>query len=163
MTSRISAPSKFSTTESSPVGVGFGSAGAWPFAGDAAGGAAAARKHGDRLNRDRISNGHTGVGERIRRGTIGRRVEEAHARQKRLVPFYLTGNLVHDRHRFFGPLACRGFGAQHHAIGTIINSIGDVGHFGTGGGRALDHRFEHLRRHDHRLARIARLVDDGFL
>jgi len=103
------------------------------------------------------------VAQRIGGGRIGPRFEEAHARLVTFVLFDLHRDLVHDRHRLFGPFARRRLGAQHHRIGTVIDRIGDVGDFGARRGGAFDHRFEHLRRHDHRLARGARGIDDPFL
>ena len=51
-------------------------------------------------------------------------------------------------------MACRRFRTQHDGIGAFIDRGGHVRNLGPGRHRALDHRFEHLRRHDHRLRRI---------
>ena len=45
---------------------------------------------------------------------------------------------------------------KHHRIGAVVDRGGDVGDFGAGRNRAIDHRFEHLRRHHDRLAVAAR-------
>ena len=44
------------------------------------------------------------------------------------------------------------FRRQHHGIGAVVDGGRDVGRLGPRRRRRLDHRFEHLRRDDHRLA-----------
>ena len=47
------------------------------------------------------------------------------------------------------------FRRQHDRVGAVENGGGDVGDFSAGRHRARDHRFQHLRGDDHRLAGAA--------
>ena len=47
------------------------------------------------------------------------------------------------------------FGRQHDSVGAFEHGGRHVRHFGAGRHRRGDHRFQHLRRHDHRLAGAA--------
>src|SRR5665213_4577771 len=48
--------------------------------------------------------------------------------------------------------ARRGLGGKHDSIGTVENRIRDVARFGAGWTRVRNHRLEHLRCCDYRLA-----------
>ncbi len=51
-----------------------------------------------------------------------------------------------------GVLAAGGFGGEHDGVGAVEDGVGDVAGFGARGARVFDHRFEHLRGGDDRLA-----------
>ena len=57
----------------------------------------------------------------------------------------------------------RRFTRQHHCIGAIEHRIGNIAHFGSGGGRGLDHRLEHLCRRDHWNASLDARSNDPLL
>ena len=57
----------------------------------------------------------------------------------------------HRAHRLDRELAHRGLPGEHHRVGTVEHRVGDIGGLGPGGPGVLDHRLEHLGRHDHRL------------
>ena len=46
-------------------------------------------------------------------------------------------------------LTDRGFAGQHDRVGAVEHGVRDVGSLSPGRTRVLDHRFEHLGRHDH--------------
>ena len=71
-----------------------------------------------------------------------------------------AGHGFDDEH---GVLAGSSFGAQHHRVGAVENRVRDVAGFGTRGHGVLDHRFEHLRCDDARLATAAADLDDLLL
>ena len=77
-------------------------------------------------------------------------------RGDRSVALDLLGDAVHGRDRLDRILAGGAFGRQHDGVGAFEDRGGDVGDFGAGRHRRLDHRFQHLRRDDHRLAGAAR-------
>ena len=52
---------------------------------------------------------------------------------------------------------------KYDRIRALIYRLRHVRDFGAGRHGAVDHAFQHLRRHDHRLALEARLVDDLLL
>ena len=79
------------------------------------------------------------------------------------VAFDLGGDLVHHRHRFDRIAARRGLGRQHHRVRALEHRGRHVGNFGARRLRHLDHRFQHLCCHHHRLARLARFAGDEFL
>ncbi len=60
---------------------------------------------------------------------------------------------IHHGDRLHRPFAGRAFRRQHHRVHTIVNGVGHIRHFGAGGRRRGDHRFQHLRCNDHGLAR----------
>ena len=60
-------------------------------------------------------------------------------------------------------MAGGGLGGQHHRVAAVENGIGDIVGLGAGRTRVVDHRLEHLRGGDHRLARVIALLDQGFL
>ena len=62
-----------------------------------------------------------------------------------------------------GVLAGGGLAREHQGVGAVEDGVGDVGRLGAGGARLLDHRLEHLGRHDHRLAGEAAGGDDLLL
>ena len=68
------------------------------------------------------------------------------------IAFDFLGDAVHGRDRFDRILPGRGFRRQHHRVGAFVDRGGDVGDFGARRHRRGDHRFQHLRRHHHRLA-----------
>ena len=55
-----------------------------------------------------------------------------------------------------GNLPAAEFRRQHDGVGAFVDGGGDVGDFGAGRHRRLDHRFQHLGRDHHRLAGAAR-------
>ena len=79
------------------------------------------------------------------------------------VAFYLGGDLVHHRHRFDGELAGSAFRRQHHRIGAFVDGGRHIADLGACRDRRGDHRFQHLRRHHHRLAEAARQAVHAFL
>ena len=56
-------------------------------------------------------------------------------------------------------LAGRGLTGQHHGVGTVVNSVRNVGYLCSRRTRITDHGIEHLGRRDDELARIVTLVD----
>ena len=79
------------------------------------------------------------------------------------VGFDGADDAVHD-----GDGGCRvaadgGFGREHDGVGALVDGGGDVVGFGAGGDEGFDHRFEHVRRDDHRLAVGAGDADDAAL
>ena len=79
------------------------------------------------------------------------------------ITLHLLADPVHHGDGFFGPGAAGGFRRKHDRIGPVVDGVGNVGHFGAGRRGGFDHRFEHLRRHDHGLARTPRHFDDMLL
>ena len=78
-------------------------------------------------------------------GLFGRK----HARQ------FILGRLGDPFHHFDaadGVLARGGLAGKHHRVGHLEHGVGDVGHFGAGRDRVLDHRLEHVRGDDDWLA-----------
>ena len=71
------------------------------------------------------------------------------------VAFHFLGDAVHGRHRFHRIFAGRRFRRQHHRVGALVDGGGDVGDFRARRHRRIDHRFQHLRGDDHRLAGLA--------
>jgi hypothetical protein len=60
------------------------------------------------------------------------------------------------------------FAGEHHRVRAVDDRVGDVGGFRTGRAGVVDHRVEHLGRHDHRFGVALRqfdraLLDDGDL
>ena len=51
-----------------------------------------------------------------------------------------------------GVLAGRGLAGEHDRVGHLEHRVGDVGHFGAGRHRGVDHRLEHVRGDDDGLA-----------
>ncbi len=103
------------------------------------------------------------MADRVGGGRVGDRLVEVDAGAVALVVFDLHRDAVHHRHRFLRPHARGGLGRKHDRVGAVVDRVGDVGHFGAGRLRALDHRFEHLRGDDHRLAEAARGEHDALL
>ena len=79
------------------------------------------------------------------------------------IGFHREGDAVHHRHGFDRIGAGRRFRRQHHGVGAVEHGGRHVGDFGAGRHGRLDHRFQHLGRHHHRLARLARGAGDLFL
>jgi len=73
------------------------------------------------------------------------------------------GDAVHHRHRVDRIVAGGRFGRQHHCVGAVIDGCRDVRGFGARRRRCVDHRIQHLRRDDHRLAVAAAGADDALL
>ena len=78
-------------------------------------------------------------------GGINHRVEVVLAH---LVLFRLFGDGGHRLHRFEGIFSRSRFTTQHESVGAVVDSVGNVGHFGASGARIVDHGVEHLRSHD---------------
>ena len=79
------------------------------------------------------------------------------------VLFRHLGNIVHHRDGFERIFSRRALRREHDRIGAVIDGVGDVGHLGAGRYRRGDHAFQHLRRDDDRLARLARPGNDLLL
>ena len=79
------------------------------------------------------------------------------------VIFRRSRDSVHHRHRFDRILSGRAFCRQHDRVGPVVNRRCDVADLGTRRRGRHDHRFQHLRRHHHRLASLARIRDDPVL
>ncbi len=62
------------------------------------------------------------------------------------------GDAGHHLDATDGVLARGGFARKHDRVGQFQDGIGDVGHLGAGRHRVLDHRLQHVRRDDDRLA-----------
>ena len=62
------------------------------------------------------------------------------------------GNLCHGLHSLHRILTGSGFTGQHDAGGTVVNGVGNVGDFRTGGTGVLDHGFQHFGGGDNTLA-----------
>ena len=80
----------------------------------------------------------------------------------------LGGDPVHGRDRLDGKGAGGGLGRQHDRVGAFEDGGRDVRDLGAGRHRRGDHRFQHLRGDDHRLAGAAGgagdlLLDAGHL
>ena len=73
------------------------------------------------------------------------------------------GDLRQHRHGFLRKFAHRRFAGEHDAIGAVEDGVGHVGRLGARGQAAGDHRFEHLRGGDDRLAREVGLRDELLL
>ena len=52
---------------------------------------------------------------------------------------------------------------EHHGVGAVVDRVGHVGDLGARGPRVLDHRLQHLRGGDHRLAELGGAADDVLL
>ena len=70
---------------------------------------------------------------------------------------------VHELHCLTGVLADRGLAGEHDRGGAVEDGVRDVRGLGPCRLRLVDHRLEHLRRGDHRLAALERLEDDPLL
>ena len=66
--------------------------------------------------------------------------------------FGSTDYPCHHLYRFHRKGTNRTFGRQHHRVRTIKNSPGHIRRLGTCWCGAVDHGFQHLRCHHHRLA-----------
>ena len=62
-----------------------------------------------------------------------------------------------------GYLPAAGFAGEHDGGGAVVDGVGDVGGFGAGGPRILDHGFEHLGGGDDGLAIFSRAANDVLL
>ena len=62
-----------------------------------------------------------------------------------------------------GIAADRGLAREHDRVGAIEHGIGHVARLGSRRARGLDHRLEHLRRHDRRDAAVQRASDQLLL
>ena len=70
---------------------------------------------------------------------------------------------VHRLDRLDRIAPCCGFRRQHDRIGTFVDRRRHVRNLGPRWHRRFDHRFKHLRRHDHRLGRRARTAHQTLL
>ena len=77
--------------------------------------------------------------------------------------FRHTSNLGHGLYGLDGVFAIGGLAAEHDGVGAVIDGVCDVGDFGAGRARVLDHRVEHLRGHDDGLLRLDALADEHAL
>ena len=77
--------------------------------------------------------------------------------------FCFYANVVHHCNTLERPRAFGRFAAQHDAISTVANSIGDISNLSAGGARVLDHRFQHLSRNNDNFARCVALLKHHFL
>ena len=93
--------------------------------------------------------------DRLRRAA-GRRVEPD-------LVFGLSHDLGHHRDRLDRVFARRGLAREHHRVGAVVDRVGHVGCLRPRGPRILDHRLQHLRRRDHRLAILRSAADDVLL
>jgi hypothetical protein len=75
----------------------------------------------------------------------------------------LAADLGHDLDRLDGEPARSGLAREHDAVGAVEHGVCDVGRLGARRPRVLDHRLEHLRRRDDRLARVVALLDHHLL
>ena len=69
----------------------------------------------------------------------------------------------HHGDGFDGILADGGFAGEHHGVGAVVDGVGDVGDLGARGARILDHRLQHLRGRDDRLAVLGGAANDVLL
>ncbi len=79
------------------------------------------------------------------------------------IGFRFDDNALHPAHRLDSILSNSCFAREHDARGRIINGIGDVGNLGARGPWIIDHRFQHLRRRNHRLTCLQTLSNHHFL
>src|SRR5580658_319338 len=68
------------------------------------------------------------------------------------VAFGFDDDARHDGDGFAGILAASGFSGEHDGVGAVEDGVGYVAGFGARGARVFDHRLEHLRSGDYRLA-----------
>ena len=68
---------------------------------------------------------------------------------------------VHRHHGFERILARRRFRGQHDRVDAIVDRVRHIGDFGARRNRCVDHRFHHLRGHDHGFARLAARANDA--
>ena len=66
--------------------------------------------------------------------------------------FHLPRDAVHGLNRLERVLAHRRLGREHDGVGAVQDGVGHVGRLGPGRPRSVNHRLEHLRRGDDRLA-----------
>ena len=70
---------------------------------------------------------------------------------------------VHRRHCLDRILADRRLAREHHRRRAVQDRVRHVARLGARRLGLMDHRLEHLRRGDHRLSELERLVDDPLL
>ena len=80
-----------------------------------------------------------------------------------LVFFRLRGNFGHGLHGFHRIFSVCSFTAQHQGIRTIIDGIGNIRHFRTGGAWVGNHGMKHLCGNNHRLLGKNTLADEHTL
>ena len=86
---------------------------------------------------------------------------DAHVRD--LVFLRADDDLRHGLHHLGRMLAGGGLRRQHDGIGAVHDGVGDIRDFGAGRNGGGDHRFHHLRRHDHDAVLMAGLLHDLLL
>ena len=131
-----------------------------------AGGVAGLGEDGDRAHRQIFGGVRDGFANGFGDGESVMLAAAAELHEVRHVAFGFDHDARHDRHRLARILAAGGFGREHDGIGAVENGVGHVAGFGARGARILDHRLEHLRGGDDRLAPSGgaadhMLLDDG--
>ena len=106
--------------------------------------------HGGEI--ERIGDVARGVGDGVGAGRLRHRALGVDDGAVDRIAFDLLGDAVHGGDRLHRIFAGRRFRRQHDRVGALEDRGGDVGDFGARRHRRTDHRFQHLRRHHHRLA-----------
>ena len=134
-----------------------------PLARDPSRGRARRGVAGHHPDPERLRDLRRALAQRVGGGRLGRGFGEVNPRRVDRVVLDAPRDPVHHRHRLDRKSARGAFGRQHHRIRAVVDRGRDVADLGARRGRADDHRFEHLRRHHHRLARLPRQRDDPVL
>ena len=103
-------------------------------------------------------------------GALGEKLSLVDVCQRHLQVALAVGVLLrlfrhacHGLHGFQRIFAVGRLAAEHQGVGMREDGVGDVRHFGAGGARVVDHRVEHLCRHDDGLVLADTLFDDAAL
>lgn len=108
----------------------------------------------DGSHRDRLNS------VRRTRAQAAKLIEDAEVRHSQLGQ---QTRLVHHGDSFLGVVTLGGFSRQHDTVGTIQDSVGDIGHLRTSRARVIRHGLQHLRGADHRLTLDVALGDHHLL